>query len=92
MQFPGDAKKLGQWIEVVHDVRSPMTFWVLPASCKVIARSTVSSLTKDEMADPVVQARIAELDASIKEKIGATILDEEVDEDLVTRQHLLARP
>jgi hypothetical protein len=35
------------------------------------------------MADPIVHARIAELDASIKEKIGDTIPDEEVDEDLV---------
>ena len=43
----------------------------------------MSSLTEDEMADPVVQARIAELDASIKEKIGDTIPDEEVDADLV---------
>jgi len=81
--FPDDAKKIGRWIGVAHDVGSPMTFWVLPASCKVIARSTVSSLTEDEMADPVVQARIAELDASIKEKIGDTISEEEVEPDLV---------
>ena len=83
MPFPDDAKKIGRWIGVAHDVGSPMTFWVLPASCKVIARSTVSSLTEDEMADPVVQARIAELDASIKEKIGDTISEEEVEPDLV---------
>ena len=40
VQFPGDAKKLGHWIGVAHDVGSPMTFWVLTASSKVIARST----------------------------------------------------
>jgi hypothetical protein len=33
MPFPGDAKKLGRWIGVAHDVGSPITFWVLPASC-----------------------------------------------------------
>ena len=54
--FPEDAKKLGRWVGVAHDVGSPMTYWILPASCKVIARSTVSSLTEDELKDPVVQA------------------------------------
>jgi hypothetical protein len=78
VQFPDDAKKLGRWIGVAHDVGSPMTFWVLTASCKVIARSTVSSLTEDEKADPVVQTRMAELDLAIKEKIGDSLRDEEV--------------
>ena len=31
VQFPNDARKLGKWIGVAHDVGSPMTFWVLPA-------------------------------------------------------------
>jgi len=81
--FPEDAKKLGRWIGVAHDVGSPMTYWILPASCKVIARSTVSSLTEDELKDPVVQPRVAELDLSIKEKIGDSLSDEDIDGDLV---------
>jgi hypothetical protein len=40
VQFIEDAKKLGRWIGVAHNVGSPMTFWVLPMSCKVIAQST----------------------------------------------------
>jgi hypothetical protein len=80
VKFPDEAKKLGRWIGVAHDVGSPMTFWILPASCKVIARSTVSSLTEDERADSVVQTRMAELDLSIKEKIGDSLKDE-ADED-----------
>lgn len=43
----------------------------------------VSFLTEDELADPVVQTWIVELDLSIKEKIGDTLLDEELDADLV---------
>ena len=55
VQFPEEAKKLGHWVGMAHDVgRSPMTFWIVPASCRVIARSMVSSLTDDELADPVV--------------------------------------
>jgi hypothetical protein len=69
VKFPDEAKKLGRWIGVAHDVGSPMTFWILPVSCKVIARLTVSSLTEDKRADPIVQTRMAELDVLIKEKI-----------------------
>jgi hypothetical protein len=83
VQFPEDAKKLGRWIGVAHDVGSPMTFWILPASCKVIARSTVTALSDDEKADPVVQQRMAELDLSVKEKIGDTLKDEELDPAMV---------
>jgi hypothetical protein len=57
VRFPDDPKKLGQWIGVAHDVGSPMTFWILPASCKVLARSTVIPLSQDEMDDPLVTMR-----------------------------------
>jgi hypothetical protein len=83
VQFPQDARRLGRWIGVAHDVGSPMTFWVLTLSCKVIARSTVTSMTEDEKASPEVQAKVAELDAAIREKIGDTLPDEEVNGDLV---------
>ena len=82
VQFPDDAKQLGRWLGVAHDVGNPMCFWVLPPSCKVVARSTVQALLPDEMADPEVQAKIAQLDAAIREKIGDTIPDNEVNPDL----------
>jgi hypothetical protein len=37
------------------------------------------------MANPVIQAQMAELDASICEKIGDSIPDSEVDEDLTSQ-------
>jgi hypothetical protein len=72
-------KKLGRWIGVAHDVGNPMTFWVLPNTCKVLARSTVWSLTDDEKADPLVQAQMANLDVSICEKIGDSVSKKEID-------------
>jgi hypothetical protein len=48
VRFPDDSRKIGRWIGVAHDVGSPMTFWVLLQSCKVVARSTVTPLTDDE--------------------------------------------
>ena len=82
VQFPGDTKKLGRWIGVAHDVGSPMTFWVLPTTCKVLARSTVSALTDDDLANPVVQTRIVELDEEIKSRIGDSLSEEELNPEL----------
>jgi hypothetical protein len=83
VQFPDDPKKLGRWIGVAHDVGSPMTFWILPASCRVLARSTVFPLTKDELDDPLVKARLVELDLAVAEKIGNSVENDDVDEALI---------
>jgi hypothetical protein len=39
VQFPVDPRWLVRWVGVAHDVGNPMMFWVLPSSCKVLARS-----------------------------------------------------
>jgi hypothetical protein len=83
VRFPDDPKKLGRWIGVAHDVGSPMTFWVLPASCKVVARSTVFPLSQDEMADPLVKSRLVELDLAVTEKIGNSVHNDDVDHALI---------
>jgi hypothetical protein len=56
VQFPADPRPLARWVGVAHDMGNPMTFWVLPALCKVLARLTTWSLTEDEKADLMVQA------------------------------------
>jgi hypothetical protein len=49
VQFPDDQRWLARWIGVAHSIGgNPMTFWVLPSTCKVLAQSTVWSLTEDE--------------------------------------------
>ena len=83
VQFPGDQRRLARWIGVAHSVGNPMTFWVLPSTCKVLARSTVWSLSEDDRSNPAIQAQIAELDASIREKIGDLIPDNAVDSELL---------
>lgn len=81
VQFPEDPKKHGRWIGVAHDVGSPMTFWIWPASCRVIARSTVLPLSQDELDDPLVKAKLVELDLAVAEKIRNSI--EDIDDTLI---------
>jgi hypothetical protein len=60
-----------------------MTFWILSASCRVIARSTVFPLTEDERNDPLVKVKIVELNLAVTEKIGDSLKNEDVDEGLI---------
>lgn len=59
-----------------------MCFWVLPKSCKVVARMTVQALSAHDMANPAVRVQIADLDSSICDKIGDTLEDGQLDPDL----------
>jgi hypothetical protein len=71
------TRKLGRWIGVAENQGAPMTYMVLPASCRPVARSSVFPLTQDDRLSAVVQAQMVELDTSITEKIGDARSDDE---------------
>ena len=79
-----DKKVLMKYIGVAPNVGSLMTFWCLPGSCTPIARSSVTPLTADELAQNGIQQRIKDLDKLIQDKIGDSvkkvILDTGTDE------------
>jgi hypothetical protein len=79
--FPKDNRRLGRWIGVAHDAGAPLTSWVLPASGRPVARSTVSSFTAEDKITPSVQGDLAELDRAIEEKIGNQRPSKEVEKD-----------
>jgi len=71
-------KHLGRWIGVAKDVGAPMTFWILPKSGIPIPRSSVTSLTPEEMGSDGIKEAMRVLDEGIKEKIGDHLKDEEL--------------
>ena len=77
--WPIEKRKLGRWIGVASDVGAAMTFWILPGSCKPIARSSVQGMTKDERDNPAIQLLMAELDLEIDAKIGNKRTQAEVE-------------
>jgi hypothetical protein len=71
------TRKLGRWIGVAENQGAPMTYMVLPKSCRPIARSSVFPLSQDDRLSAEVQALKVELDTNIQSKIG----DKRSDED-----------
>ena len=63
------GKYVARWLGSVHNVGSAMTWWVLPASCRLHARIDVWELTAEELRSDKYQTLIRELDASIAAKI-----------------------
>jgi hypothetical protein len=35
--FPDQQRVLGRWLSISHDIRGPLTYFILPKSCKPIA-------------------------------------------------------
>jgi hypothetical protein len=81
VSFPTDNKKLGRWIGVAHDVGAPLTSWILPASGRPVARSTVSPFTEEDAMTPAHAGDLVELDRAIAEKIGNKRPSKEVEQD-----------
>jgi hypothetical protein len=82
--FPGQQRVLGHWLGVSHDIGGPLTYFILPKSCKPIAQSSVTPVTPEELLEPGNKALAEELDKAIDAKIGKFRTDKEVAEELGT--------
>lgn len=60
---------LARWLGVAHRVGSEMCYWVLLQNGRVVARTTVQHVTKDDADKPAIRDRMTSFDASIKEKL-----------------------
>ena len=74
-------RRLGRWIGVSEGVGTPMTYMVLPKSCRPIPRTSVFPLSEDDRLLASIAAELAELDESIRSKIGDHRSDEECLEE-----------
>jgi len=81
--FPFEKKTLGKWLGVATNCTQKMTFFVLGPKGKVVMRSDVWALTRDELNDPVVKDNLRVLDDAIKLRIGDTVTETQLDPTLV---------
>ena len=75
---PGSEKKLRWWVGVTKDVGGPMTFWILLKSGIIVPRSSVTTLTPEEMGTDGIKAMMKELDDGIRQKIRDQLKDDEL--------------
>jgi hypothetical protein len=65
-----DPVQLGRWLGIVHEVGTPMTYWILKGNGQVICRSTVRPLLKEEWSSEAEKEARTQYNNAIKEKYG----------------------
>jgi hypothetical protein len=80
--FPNQQRVLGRWLGISHDIGGPLTYFILPKSCKLIVQSNVTPVTPEELLEPANKALVEELDKAINKKIGKLRTNKEVAEEL----------
>ena len=74
--------KIGRWIGPTTNIGAALTYWILPASCRPIARSTVFPIPSDDMLKPDVKEKIKLHSIAVQTKIGDTTRDSDMDINL----------
>jgi hypothetical protein len=82
---PSDAaqtrRKLGRWIGVAENFGTALTYFILPKSGTVVARSSVTPVTMEELMSDEVKQLCNDLDESINQRIGDDRTNDEVIAD-----------
>jgi hypothetical protein len=80
VKFPDDRKLIGRWLGVAEVAIDELAFYILTKTGKVIIRKSVWALSEDDRHDPGIYHQIADLDASIRERLGDSV--KEIDPEL----------
>ena len=68
--FPSERTCLGRWIGIAENYTDLMAFYVLKPNGQVIVRKDVWAIPQKDMIDESIKLKLADLDASIRSKIG----------------------
>lgn len=64
-----ENRELGRWLGVSHRVGSEMCYWIMTASGKVIAETTVQHVTRDDMLDNDIATQIESFHNTLSERL-----------------------
>lgn len=64
-----DPKSLARWLGISHRVGGDMCYWLVTASGKVISKSSVQHVIRDDFSNPNSKAQIDEFDRRLKERL-----------------------
>jgi len=66
------TKETGRWLGVAHRVGGALCYWVLTTSGKVIARTTVQHVVREDYLQDGIQESIKAFDESLQERLDDT--------------------
>ena len=81
--FPNETKMLGWWLGVSESSIDVMAYYILTKTGKVIVRKSIWAVNSDESGTDAYKSDLSDLTEAIKQKIGDSISDDELDPDLI---------
>ncbi len=63
---------LGRWLGISHKIGSDMCYWILTVSGKIIARTTVQHVTREDLLDQHLGDKIKEFDKALEIRMDDT--------------------
>jgi hypothetical protein len=73
-EFPEDKRILGRWLGKAHRIGQAMCYWVLMATGKPIARSTVQPITEADMMTEAVNLELQSFNETISLKLTQDVV------------------
>ena len=70
IEMDDTGRKLARWLGVAHRVGSDLCYWLLLPSGKVIARTTVQHVTREDMVNDDVRRLVDEFDRDVEERLN----------------------
>ena len=70
IEIGGSGRRLARWLGVSHRVGSDLCYWLLPESSKVIARTTVQHVVRDDHLNDDTMQEIERFDRAVEERMS----------------------
>ena len=70
IEIDGSGRRLARWLGVAHRVGSDLCYWLLLQSGKVIARTTVQYVVRDDYLNDDVKSEIERFDQTVEERMS----------------------
>ena len=74
MDMTDDGRCLARWLGVSHRVGSDLCYWLITQSGKVIARTTVQHVVRDDYLDTRIGEQVNSFDRALEDRLNDTKL------------------
>jgi hypothetical protein len=70
IELDSTGKRLARWLGIAHRVGSDLCYWLLLANGKVLARTTVQHVTREDMLNEDVKLQINQFDEQVENRLN----------------------
>ncbi len=70
IEIDGSGRRLARWLGVAHRVGSDLCYWLLLESGKIIARTTVQHVVRDDYLNDDVKIEVERFDRSVEDRLS----------------------